>query len=398
MHLTGSRGWLYAAAFLMPAVLLFSSIRTFREFQAQREVYLRERAATIAGRLEAANARNQPTGDAILSLLEEEPHLRELKIAARAEGMQNPAIEDVWSGRALFYTAFVESGGNKIYRAYVPFHADGVMNVAQIDVDLAASDFLVEHARHNVMISIAGGIALVLISLYSIWAARRSALLERRQLEMEHMAHLGRMSAVLAHEIRNPLGTIKGFTQLAIERSGEGLSALLSPVIEQTKRLESLVNDLLVYGRPPSPAMRRVEWVEFVPRIEAAARQVALDHDVVLDIGDGDLHFTTDPNLLEQVLINLIRNGAEAAGTRRIEVRAVRSGGFVEIAVRDDGPGIAEAQREQVLQPFFTTKAFGTGLGLPISQRLTEALGGSFSIGPAESGGTVAALRVPVEA
>jgi two-component system sensor histidine kinase HydH len=77
-----------------------------------------------------------------------------------------------------------------------------------------------------------------------------------RQLELEHMAQLGEMSAVLAHEIRNPLGTIKGFAQLLAEQRGGTSTELVEPILSETGRLENLVRDLLLYGRPPAPAPR----------------------------------------------------------------------------------------------------------------------------------------------
>jgi two-component system sensor histidine kinase HydH len=398
MRFAGSRILLYAATFAMPAVLLFSAIRTFRELDAQREVYLRERAARIAGRLEAASAQNQPLESAVASLIEDEPHLRDLRIFSNPPEDGNSALEAVWSGRVLFHTGFVSAGDRGVYRAYVPFHAGGVMHVAQIDVDSAAADFLAVHGRHNVMIATASGIALILLSLYSIWASRRSALLERRQLEMQHMAHLGTMAAVLAHEIRNPLGSIKGFTQLALERGGD--PSLLAPVVDQTQRLESLVNDLLVYGRPPSPSIRTVQWPEFAARIETQARRIAASRGVQISIDRPRVSLATDPDLLEQILINLIRNAVEAAESvqdPRVHITAELDGGHVELAVRDNGPGIDESTRGKVLEPFFTTKAFGTGLGLPVSARLTKALGGAFRLGPSNGGGAIASLRLPAK-
>lgn len=396
MRLAGSRTLLYAATFAMPAVLLFSAVRTFRELDAQREVYLRERAARIAGRLEAASAQNQPLESAVASLLEEEPHLRDLRIYSSPGPGGNPALDAVWSGQVLFHTEFAGTEDVRLYRAYVPFHAAGVMHVAQIDVDSAAAGSLAVHGRHNVMIATASGIALILLSLYSIWSSRRSAYLERKQLEMQHMAHLGTMAAVLAHEIRNPLGSIKGFTQLALERGGD--ASLLAPVIDQTQRLESLVNDLLIYGRPPAPSPRPVHWPEFARQIEAQARRMAGARSAAVRVAYTDLSFASDPGLLEQILLNLVRNGLEAVESvdqPQVEITAMRDGDRVELAVRDNGPGIAEPHRNKVLEPFFTTKAFGTGLGLPISARLTAALGGEFSIGPSPGGGTVAAVRLP---
>lgn len=398
-----NRSWalLYLATFALPAILLFASVRTFREMDAQREVYLRDRVAGIAGRLDSAGAQNEPIEATIVSLAEGEPYLRDLKVFTEPGGQPNPGLEAVWHGRELFHTEFQKQGGVREYRAYVPFHVRGEMRVARIDLDAAASDFLVVHARHNVITSIAGGLVLVLVSVFSIWSARRTAALERRQLELSHLAQLGTMSAVLAHEIRNPLGTIKGFAQLALEQAGDRVKPLLHPVVEQTRRLEALVNDLLVYGRPPSPTPRAVNWSEIAAGIEAHGRRLTEGRTVQLVMGGADdLRLETDPNLLEHILVNLIRNAADAVDgvpDGRVEIGASAHGGAVTIAVRDNGPGVAESDIEKIRQPFYTTKAFGTGLGLPISTRLTEALGGSFDIRKAETGGTVATVTLPLK-
>lgn len=386
-----------ALALALPAILLFSSLRTFRELDAQREVYLRERVASIAGKIEAAESRNEPVERALESLVSEEPHLVDLRTIPKDLAQSNPGAEAVWSGRELFNTRFTEVNGVDVYRAYVPFHKAGEMNVAQIDLDAAAADFLMVHARHNVMISGAGAAALILVSLYSLWAARRMAALERNQLELRHMAQLGTMSAVLAHEIRNPLGTIKGFVQLAMEQAAS-IRPLLDPVLQQTGRLERLVNDLLVYGRPPSPAWRTIAWKEMADRIDAHARHLTTGDNPAILITRTDLTFDSDPDLLEQILINAIRNAVDAVqpvAHGKVIVDSVQTGAGVTLTVADNGPGIPPSDLDRVREPFFTTKAFGTGLGIPISQRLTTALGGTFEIRSVEGAGTTIQIDLP---
>jgi two-component system sensor histidine kinase HydH len=391
-----SRKILCAATFALPAVLLFSSVRTFRELDAQREVYLRERAADLAGRLEGASARNEPLDSTILSLGDSEPHLRELRVTSRpGNEEEDPALDAVWSGRELFHTQFVDLKGTRIYRAYVPFHAAGLMNVAQIDVEAEAADFLVVHARHNVIISLLGSIVLIVISLYAIWTAQRAAVLERKQLELQHLAHLGTMSAVLAHEIRNPLGTIKGFAQLALEQQTT-VEPLLAPVLAQVSRLESLVDDLLVYGRPPTPSLRSVRWTAIAENIEVHGRRIAGERPVQLTVAKADIEFETDPSLLEHILVNLVRNAIDAVENLpdgRVDVTVKEQSGSVELTVRDNGAGIPECDLKKVRKPFYTTKTFGTGLGIPISMRLTEALSGILDLQPASPNGMVATLR-----
>src|SRR5207248_1656038 len=107
------------------------------------------------------------------------------------------------------------------------------------------------------------GLSLLVLALWAVLSARRAAELERKQLQMEHLAHLGQMSAILAHEIRNPLGTIKGFAQLACEKGDQRIALLLAPVLTEIGRLEKLVRDLLLYSKPCQPGVQRIEWSEF---------------------------------------------------------------------------------------------------------------------------------------
>ena len=249
-----SRYALYTAIAALPCILLLSSLRTLQELDQQKRVYLRERVAEIAGALETHAGEPDPA----LPLLESEPNLRDLLIIDRDSALGGqPILQPIWLGQQLYHTAMVESEAGRIYRAYVPFHGPQGLRIAQIDLDGNAADFLLVHARHNVFVSVLGGVVLIGLSFYAVWLARRSSALERRQAVLEHLARLGRLAATLAHEIRNPLGTIKGFTQLAVERTDSKTAELLEPVLRETRRLERLVSDLLTYGRPPEPIQAR---------------------------------------------------------------------------------------------------------------------------------------------
>ncbi len=365
---------------LLPCILIFSSFRTFRELEQQKRVYLRERVAEIAGQLEAMPREGRD--GAGLSPLESEPNLRSVTVIARdsPDGSQ-PFLRDIWEGRELYRTEFTRDGAGPVYRAYVPFHLGGELRLARIDLDARAADFLVVHARHNIVVSLAGGLAVVLLSLYSVWLARRSAALERRQTELENLARLGRLSATLAHEIRNPLATIKGFTQLAMERSEA--AAVLAPVLGETQRLENLVNALLAYGRPSAPSFREIEWNEIAQGLSTLP---------YLCIARPGVRFTTDPDLLKQALWNILRNAIDAAASASspsVSLDVVPDGSeTLRITISDNGPGIPSHMREKVLEPFFTTKASGTGLGLPIAQQLIRSIGGTLEIAGREPHGT----------
>lgn len=335
-----------------------------------RGVYLRNRAGAVAARLE--------NGDAPAVLLEGEPGL--VAIEFFDPGTHSPILDSLWEGRSLFEIENVTERGRRLFRAWVPFHFEGEVRIARIDLDANAGDFLLEHARHNVLVAGLSGAALVALSWYAVWSARRAA-------RLQHLANLGTMAAVLAHEIRNPLGTIKGFVQLAAEAGA--VRDLLEPALEETGRLERLVSDLLLYARPPAPALRDVLWDDFT-RALPRGPQVSID--------ERPWRIRTDPDLLRQAVLNLIRNATEAVAGQpdgRVRVEAVpRSGGWA-LTVEDNGPGLPDSVRARLFEPFLTTKAAGTGLGLPITRNLVEALGGRLALRNALPRGTRAEILFP---
>jgi two-component system sensor histidine kinase HydH len=228
---------------VLPAILVYSSVRTFRELDQMTSVFLRNRGAAIAARLETLRT----TGpEELQAFVENEPGLLEVHVISQPG---DPALADLWNGRQLFRTDEVSESGTRIFRSWIPFHGDGHLRIAQIDLDAASADFLLVHARHNVVIATVSSGVIVLLAAYALWSIRRAAAEEKRNLELAHLAHLGKMSAVLAHEIRTPLATIKGFSQLALEQSVGGIRSMLEPVIDETQRLERLVSDRIVAHR-----------------------------------------------------------------------------------------------------------------------------------------------------
>lgn len=384
---------------VLPALLVMSSLRTLKVLEDQQLVYLRSRAAALTGLLESLPPEMDDAAVVELAT-ESEPALVDLALIPpdSAEG-QDPALRALWEGRELFRSAMIRSPQGRLFRTEVPFHSASGLRIARIDLDPAAAEFLVTHARHNVWIASLSGLALVLLALYAVWAARRAARLELRQLQLQHLAHLGQMAATLAHEIRNPLGAVKGFVQLAAEQQDEPTRQLLNPAVEEIQRIERLVNDLLLYGRPPEPQIRPVQWEEIRLRLLNSVQRFSNGGKVQFQIDPAPLQWNTDPALLEQILLNLLRNAFEAAAANpvphvRLDITEDARGGLT-LTVTDNGPGLPPDAQARLFQPFFTTKSSGTGLGLVIARSLTEALGGRLTLNNASPTGAVATLHFP---
>ncbi|MBI4909073.1 MAG: hypothetical protein HY820_35960 [Acidobacteria bacterium] len=360
------------AVALMPVAWIVTSIRTWQAMGEQRVVYLRHRAAMIAGRLETVPD----------ELMEQEPGLAGLVFYVN----ETPELSGLWNGQELFRTETVRTGERELFRAYVPFHRQEGLRIARIDLDASEADFLVAHARNGLVIACIGSTAWLGMLAYAMRA-------QRRQAELAHMAELGKMSAVLAHEIRNPLGTIKGFTQLLAERLGAAHRELLEPILSETSRLEQLVRDLLLYGRPPAARERECQWAEVRAGLLVRMRQSGAR----VECESRAVSWKTDPELLLQALVNLAQNAVESIPAEREGVVRVslESGAHlgIAIAVTDNGIGFSDEARGRLFEPFFTTKATGTGLGLVITRKLTESLGGTLELTAVEGGGTRAVLR-----
>jgi two-component system sensor histidine kinase PilS (NtrC family) len=227
--------------------------------------------------------------------------------------------------------------------------------------------------------------------------------MEEELQRSERLAAVGQLAAGLAHEVRNPLGSLSGAIELLaaeLPAPDPASRRLLRIVQRETTRLDGLVSDFLAYARPGELRHERCALDELLRDLaalftEGEHRHVALD----LDLEDR-LVTLGDPDALRQVLWNLLLNAAQAEpADGRVRVTARRAsdakGSWIRVEVRDTGKGIEPAILERIFEPFFTTRAKGTGLGLATVHRLVEAHGGSVQIASEVGTGTTVAVVVP---
>jgi len=206
--------------------------------------------------------------------------------------------------------------------------------------------------------------------------------MERVQAQAQQLklAALGRLTANMAHEIRNPLAAISHAAELLAEEETDPLHQRLARIVQDnTKRLNRLVTEVLELGRRDRAQPEVLRWKVFLSGFleeltlhdpSAGRRVVVGDEDVELHFDRGHLY-----RVLWNLLGNALRHASEAKGAVRLEARVAAAGSSVELHVIDDGSGVSEAQRSQVFEPFFTTHGAGTGLGLYIARELCEASG-----------------------
>jgi signal transduction histidine kinase len=233
--------------------------------------------------------------------------------------------------------------------------------------------------------------------------------------ERDRLAALGEMSAGLAHEIRNPLAAIKGAAQeLDPGRIGGDDGELMQIIIDEVNRLNSVVSEFLDYARPFRGTFVALSVNDAVKRtaqlMQHDLKSGGSDVEIVLELSDELPDVNGDAERLQQVLINLILNAADAMKRHgRITLSTRKSADmtdaalwtlkeprqFVEIRVRDEGPGIAGPLLDQIFIPFFTTKARGTGLGLALCQRIVQHHGGNIEVRSVEGQGATFVIRLP---
>jgi signal transduction histidine kinase len=219
---------------------------------------------------------------------------------------------------------------------------------------------------------------------------------QARLVQSEKLAGIGRLAAGVAHEINNPLAVILGYVRI-LRRKAEGpLADDLGVVEDEAVRAQQIVEGLLDLSRPlaaePEPVDLAALGVEAVARLRETGR---LDGTAVEVAGAATV--AGHPQKLRQVLLNLVRNAAEAAGPGgRVEVRlAATPGGGAELAVTDSGPGLSAEARDKLFEPFFTTKPAGTGLGLAVSLGIVQAHGGTLEADSPPGAGARFTVRLP---
>jgi two-component system sensor histidine kinase PilS (NtrC family) len=256
---------------------------------------------------------------------------------------------------------------------------------------------------YKIVITMIGCFAVAWLS--SILADQaRSSRQELRAMEahvrrVEQMAYMGEMAAGLAHEIRNPLASLTGSIQILKEEFQllPDQEKLMRIVLRETDRLGSLVSDFLLFAKPPSGNIADIPVAEVVMEMLALfendagrSRRIAITTDLIPDV-----RIAMDPAHFRQILWNLLLNAAEAISDEgNVHIGMKQQNGYVDIHILDTGQGISPENISLIFNPFFTTKAAGTGLGLSVVHRLLETYGGRLDVESCIGQGTEMTLKL----
>ncbi len=273
-----------------------------------------------------------------------------------------------------------------------PTGGEGPRPVLAYEFDaLAARDL--SHAHTSLLASGAIALAAMLaLGLVALRLLKDRESIARSLAQARHLSSLGEMSAVLAHEIRNPPASLKGHAQLLAERlEGDALLSLRAGrVVSDAERLERLVDELLTFARTGKLDLKEV-------RPEAWVRGVAEAVDARIDVEATRCppRWRLDPSRLGEALSNVLRNALEADGQGRVSVRVTGERSELVIEVRDRGAGITPGEEESIFEPFHTGKVRGTGLGLAIARRAAALHGGTLTAQNHPEGGARFRFALP---
>ncbi len=315
------------------------------------------------------------------------------------------SVAGAWLGRALRGSPQVTPPlireGTRVRAAFAPVRQAGrAIAVVAVEAEPAYETTLVVLARRLAVIAAFSVLVIALLSALNVRTALSAARLERQLSRAENLAAMGRLTATLAHEIKNPLAIIRGSAERMRQTRGDPDAARMAEfVIEESDRLSHTVTRYLQFARGDASAPERGDAIAALDATlallegELVSRRIALTRSRGIA---GSATVRLDPESLKQVYLNLLLNAMAAmpdGGPLAVSDRGVAD--RIEVTIADAGVGMPADVLKRVGTPFVTTKAQGSGLGLFLTRRLVESAGGALEIESAEGRGTTCRVRLP---
>lgn len=289
--------------------------------------------------------------------------------------------------------------GEVVFQTQQQLHLPGEMLILRLSLHTWQADQIIQRARTGLILLLTLTVSTWGLALFAMRLQRRDLRRREELARREHLAQLGEMGAVLAHEVRTPLAGIKGFAQLLGERAvDERQRGHAARIVAESERLEELVEDLLSYARQ-EPAGEEPSTVDDTLREawvmldgEAAARGITL---AVSGSLPGPV--ACPPERLRQVFLNLFSNALQVVPQQGlVRVTLSSDNRMAAIVVADSGPGFAADSLTRLFDPFYTTRASGSGLGLAICRKIIEHCGGTITAANSAGGGAEVRLALPL--
>jgi two-component system sensor histidine kinase HydH len=274
--------------------------------------------------------------------------------------------------------------GEEVFIMDTALHFGKSEKILRVALRTYPSRKIIRQSRLQIWSAVGVTTVLLLVTAVLLISMKKREDLGKALAEKEKLSVLGEMAAGLAHEIRNPLGSIKGFAQYLRERcAGTGQSdddaGYLDVIVSESGRIERLTEDLLSYSRKDTVRLEIFRPSDLLAELLSSMKPPASVS--VKNLVDDSLVLTSDREKMRQIFANLIQNSLDAiSGDGAIIVRGNKDGKMAVFSVEDNGTGVDEETISEIFRPFFTTKAKGTGLGLAIADRNVRLLGGRMSV------------------
>jgi signal transduction histidine kinase len=241
--------------------------------------------------------------------------------------------------------------------------------------------------------------SLIILSRFLSYINSLTAAFEEVK-KKEKLALLGQMATSIGHEIRNPLSALRGFTQLQQQRD-KSENNYYPIMIQEIDRINSIVDDLMVLGRPKSPHFKLHDFTKIVEYVTEITRQHAENSGskIVVEHYKEIPQIECDEKQMKQVLLNLLKNAIESmlnGGTIKIGM-SMDGKNSIKVCIKDEGSGIEPEQLKRLGEPFYTTKQDGNGLGLMVTKKIIEEHQGDILFESEKGKGTKVTIVLPVK-
>jgi signal transduction histidine kinase len=289
-------------------------------------------------------------------------------------------------------------GDQRFLTAITPLIDANNMITGLLVVEVPADFFnmLDQFDRGLLIFSFLNAVLILSVAFFLFRSIRRVLNLQELVKNQEHLVRLGEMAASVAHELRNPLGIIKGANSLIQKKYGSQKDEVFSYIPAELERLNTLIEDFLSFARSREIKIQQTNLKELITKLQLGFlenNRLKFQYEIAEDLPI----LNTDGDALEQILLNIIKNSVQACSndgkiTIICDMETKRS---LKIQITDNGPGIPENIHDRIFDPFFTTREEGSGLGLAISKRLIEQLGGSIDVKSTPDQGTEVTVLLP---
>jgi two-component system, NtrC family, sensor histidine kinase HydH len=415
-RVTPLAGWSVVAAFLLIGIALLATVWSTRSSVVDASDAVRNGQALAleqSVRADLANLEGPPTEQDLQAMLDEhaDEGLRYLAMVDNRDDNREARTRKARNREAQKHEVIFEAG-TSTYTGEDSPNTDRVSEVAGrlrlqvrpfkrmrngasgwrviIELEPFKADELRDAATLTLGIGAVAAASLLGIAIALIVREARRNAEERKREHERRLATLGEMSAVLAHEIKNPLASLKGNAQLlaGMLPAGEKSKLKAERVVDEAVRLEHLTNDLLRFVRTGTINRERTDPGALV---RAAAGSVAGEVTVVTD--QAPRAWSLDGARIREVVVNLVDNAVAAGPPVTVTVRAHHKKLVIEVG--DNGPGVPSEDREKIFEAFFTGKTQGTGLGLAVARRVIEQHGGTINVLANAGGGALFRVEIP---